>query len=90
MALKYLRYLYSHELHLKLNAYNKYTIFMKAFPRHFLHVQGLFKKILKKVVICTEFQLTAQFTAQVRDMSDYYKEYAVAIISDTFVTHHLE
>lgn len=59
---------------------------MKAFPRHFLHVQGLFKKILKKVVICTEFQLTAQ----VRDMSDYYKEYAVAIISDTFVTHHLE
>lgn len=62
---------------------------MKAFPKHFLHVQGLFKKIIKTVVICTEFQLTAQFTELVWDMSDYYKEYAVAIISGTFITHQL-
>lgn len=47
---------------------------MKAFPKHFLHVQGLFKKITETVVICTEFQLTVQFTELVWDMSDYYKE----------------
>jgi hypothetical protein len=35
-----------------------------------------FKKIIKTDVICTEFQLTAQFTELVLDMSDYYKEYA--------------